>query len=118
MTNPPTTAGSRSGPRCGWCRRQLAVGDGPGRKREYCRQSCRQRAYEARQQATQLGLSEGELVMTRQALEKLLDQIYVLQAAVEDVDRDLEQSNDPGEVKRSLEWLLSAARPLVKTELL
>jgi hypothetical protein len=89
-----------------------------GRKRQYCRQSCRQRAYESRQQAVQLGLSESELIVTRQSLEKLLDQVYVLQAAVEDVDRDLQDADDPKEVRRALEWLLSAARPLTETSLL
>lgn len=91
---------------------------GLGRKRRYCRQSCRQRSYESRLQATELGLSENELIVTKQALESLLDQIYVLQAAVEDVDRDLIDLTDPKEVKRSLDWLLTAARPLADTPLL
>src|SRR3954471_5026599 len=91
---------------------------GPGRPRSYCRRSCRQRAYEARQQATALGLGEDELVVTRRSLENLLDQVYVLQAAVEDVDRDLAEADDPAEVRRALEWLLSAARPLAETSLL
>lgn len=89
-----------------------------GRPREYCRQSCRQRAYEARRQSQELGLSENELIVTRQELEKLLDQVYVLQAAVEDVDRDLAISNTAKEVRGALDWLLSAARPLVSTPLL
>lgn len=90
-----------------------------GRRRHYCKQSCRQRAYEARRQSLELGLSENELIVTRQALEKLLDQIYVLQAAVEDVERDVEaQPDDVKELKRSLDWLLSAAKPLAKTDLL
>ena len=89
-----------------------------GRPRSYCRQSCRQRAYEARIQAAELGLSENELIVAKQALEGLLDQIYVLQAAIDDVDRDLETSDEPKDVKRALEWVLSAARPLAQTPLL
>jgi len=89
-----------------------------GRPRTYCRQSCRQRAYEARRQRDELGLAEDELIVTRRALEHLLDQIYVLQAAIEDVDGDLAASDDPHEVRRALDWLLQAARPLVQTELL
>ncbi len=104
--------------RCDWCRRKLETGGGGGRPRRYCRRSCRQRAYEARQQAAQLGLSESELVVTRQALETLLDQLYVLQAAVEDVERDLEHNDEADEVRRSLQWLLAAARPLTQTPLL
>jgi len=108
-------------PRCLWCRRPLSVSEGVGRKRTYCRQSCRQRAYEARTQSLALGLSEDELIVTRQALESLLDQVYVLQAAVEDVDRDLgelEAVGDAKEVRRALDWVMSAARPLAQTPLL
>ena len=104
--------------RCEWCRRPLAESKGTGRPRNYCRQSCRQRAYEARRQAEVLGLSENELVVTRQELERLLDQIYVLSAAIEDVDRDLAADGSASEVRRSLDWLLSAARPLAQTPLL
>lgn len=89
-----------------------------GRKRRYCRQSCRQRSYEARQQAAQLGLSEHELIVTKASLERLLDQVYVLHAAVEDIDRDLATTDDPADVRQALDWLLSAARPLIATDLL
>ena len=62
--------------------------------------------YESRRRAAELGLSESEL-------EALRDALYVLEAAVEDVDRDLaEADDDPAEVRRCLDWLLSAARPL------
>lgn len=70
--------------------------------------------YEARRRAAELGLSENELVMTRDELEQLRDALYVVEAAVEDVDRDLEAAgDDPVEVRRSLEWLLQAVRPLL-----
>ena len=41
---------------------------GAGRPRRYCKTSCRQRDYEARRRAAELGLSEGELVVTREVL--------------------------------------------------
>ena len=87
---------------------------GPGRPRLFCGQSCKQRDYEARKRSAELGLSESELVMTRDELERLRDAMYVVEAAVEDVDRDLAAAGaDPAEVKRSLDWLLQAVRPLV-----
>lgn len=89
-----------------------------GRPRAYCKQSCRQRAYEARAKAVELGLTENELIVTKHALESLLDQIYVLQAAIEDIDRDLAADDAPKEMRRALEWLLSAARPLTDTPML
>lgn len=99
-----------------WCRRcgRPFVGQRTGRPRRYCRDSCRQMDYQARRRAKELGLSESELVMARSELEQLRDALYVLEAAVEDVDRDLVTGgDDPVEIKRALDWLLDAARPLL-----
>jgi hypothetical protein len=90
------------------------VAGGPGRPRQYCRRSCRQREYEANRRARELGLGESELVVARSELDELRDALYVLEAAVEDVDRDLAEGPDePAEVRRALDWLLTAARPLL-----
>lgn len=52
--------------------------------------------------------------MTRTELEELRDALYVVEAAVEDVDRDLAAAgDDQDEVRRSLDWLLQAVRPLL-----
>jgi septal ring factor EnvC (AmiA/AmiB activator) len=83
-----------------------------GRPRVYCRRSCRQRDYEARQRAAELGLSERELVVTRAELDTLHDELYVLEAAIEDVDRDLAQARRREDYQQALEWLLAAARPV------
>lgn len=85
---------------------------GPGRPRRYCKRSCRQRDYEARRRAAELGLSEQELVVTRQELSRLDDMIYVLACAVEDVDKDLVGEHEADDVTRALAWLMEAARPL------
>jgi len=91
------------------------VRSGPGRPREFCRQSCRQRDYEARLRSAEVGLSDSELVIARVELEQLRDALYVVEAAVEDVDRDLAApgGTEPAEVKRSLDGLLEAVRPLL-----
>jgi hypothetical protein len=53
--------------------------------------------------------------MAKSELDELRDALYVLEAAVEDVDRDLAESGeDPAEVKRALDWILQAARPLLE----
>ncbi len=91
---------------------------GPGRPRQYCRQSCRQRDYESRRRARELGLTEAELVVARDALFRLHDRLYVLEAAVEDVEGDLAHDDSPIEVRRALDWLLEAARPLARVRLL
>jgi hypothetical protein len=84
-----------------------------GRPRRYCRAVCRQRDFEARQRAAEVGLTETELVMTRSQLDELYDQLYVLEAAVEDVERDL-GSGSPSkqDYADAVAWLLQAAKPL------
>lgn len=50
--------------------------------------------------------------MTRQELESLYDQLYVLEAAIEDVERDLAGSPSKQDYADAVAWLLQAARPL------
>jgi hypothetical protein len=78
----------------------------------YCRASCRQRDYEARRRATELGLGEHELVVTREELDGVRDRLYVLQCAVEDVERDLAAGDDE-DARRALGWLLEAAKQVI-----
>jgi len=99
--------------RCRWCARRFTVEPGPGRPREFCRRSCRQRDYEARQRAAEVGLSEHELVLTRQVVDDLRDRVYVLECAIEDVERDLGGAPTKAELREALDWLLDAARPVV-----
>ena len=88
---------------------------GRGRPREYCRRSCRQRHYEAGRRSAEIGLGEAELVIARAELDALNDRLYELEAAVEDVDRDLAAAGprpDARTLRDALDWLLTAARPL------
>lgn len=101
--------------RCRWCRRPFDRRPGPGRPQQYCRRSCRQRDYEARQRGVAHGLDEADLILARTAIDQLKDDIYVLQCAVEDVDRDLAVSDAPEEIRSALRWILEAARPLVRS---
>jgi hypothetical protein len=101
--------------RCAWCGRTYEVKPGRGRPPRYCRRSCRQREYEANRRAKELGLNESELVVARDELEQLRDALYVLEAAVQDVERDLsEGTDDRAEIQQALDWLLAAARPLLE----
>jgi hypothetical protein len=98
---------------CAWCRRPLPQARATGRPRVYCRASCRQRAFEQRRRLTELGLSESELVVTRADLDAVRDAVFVLEAAIQDVDADLAASSTPADLRAALDWLLAAARPLV-----
>lgn len=104
------TAGLR---RCAWCRHPIASSDGPGRPKKFCSQKCRQWDWVSRQRATELALSENELVVTRTELDELKDLVFVLQCAVQDVRNDLGSSRHTKESLRELlDWLLEAAEPV------
>ena len=102
------------GPRCRWCGRPLPSRAGPGRPRRYCRDGCRQQAYAARRLARAHGLGDGDVVVHRQALEDLQGRLYCLQAALEDVERDLAGTPSADDYRDAFAWLQSNAQPLAE----
>jgi hypothetical protein len=98
---------------CAWCARPIEKSAGPGRPRQYCRQSCRQRDFEARKRARELGLAESDIIVARQAVEGLDDLLFVLGCAIADVEGDLALDSSPEQLRRSLDWLMESARPLL-----
>jgi len=115
VTKPTEGADSR---KCQWCNRPLPPPAPTGRPRRFCRAVCRQRDFEARQRSADAGLAESELIVTRRALDELLDQLYVLEAAVEDVERDLRGAPTKQDYADAVQWLLQAARPLLAADVL
>ncbi len=105
--------------RCRWCRRVLPP-QRIGRPRVFCSQACRQWDWVGRQRARELQLNENELIVAKEELDQLHDEMYVLACAVNDVERDLQAAGKgprPGEVTEMLSWLLGAARPIRDREL-
>ncbi|HTW08104.1 MAG TPA: hypothetical protein VME46_11360 [Acidimicrobiales bacterium] len=98
---------------CAWCGKLLPGAAGRGRPRRYCRRSCRQRDFEARQRAKELGLAESDLIVARKAVESLDDLLFVLQCAIADAESDIAIDGSAEQLRRSLDWLLEAARPLL-----
>ena len=96
--------------RCRWCGRSFTANPGPGRPRRFCRPGCRQQAYQARRLAAADGLGDDDVIVDRLVLEDLQDRLYCLQAALDDVVRDLEASREPADVEAALTWLMSNAR--------
>jgi hypothetical protein len=95
----------------------LATHSRAGRPRQFCSQRCRQWDWVARQRAHDLALADGELVIAREQLDRLHDDLYVLACAVADTRRDLGAPMDADEVRQALEWLLAAAEPLTERRL-
>ncbi|MCB1040044.1 MAG: hypothetical protein KDA94_11045 [Acidimicrobiales bacterium] len=65
----------------------------------------------ARRFAELHGLSDDDVIIDRSQLEAIQGALYCLQAAIEDVDQDLEGSPSAREVHDALRWLLDNARP-------
>ena len=113
MTKSQVDARVRAETRCRYCRKVLQARPGPGRKKEFCGQACRQWDWVGRQRARELKISEDELVVARQELDALYDDLYVLACAVDDTARELKAGRQTAaSLRESLEWLLEAARPL------
>ncbi len=98
--------------RCRWCGRRVDRLPGRGRPREFCRDGCRQQAYLARKLAQSHGLGDDDLVVSRTTLEEFQSRLYCLQAALEDISRDLERSAEPADIAAALAWLRENAEPV------
>jgi len=104
---------AKSGQRCRWCRHVLPEQTGVGRKRVFCSQACRQWDWVGSQRARELKLNEDELIVARQEIDSLYDDLYVLACAVDDTERELKAGKPSAKsLKESIDWLLDAARPL------
>jgi len=98
---------------CRWCGRE--VGDaGLGRRRQYCRQSCRQRAYEQRAQLNNAtgaaSIPEDSVVLTAAEAAQLADRVYQVRCAAEDVVTAVDEGAEGAELRQLCEALLSAAK--------
>ena len=58
-------------------------------------------------------MAESDLIVARRSMEGLDDLLFVLSCAISDVETDIAFDASPEQVRRSLGWLLDAARPLL-----
>jgi len=98
--------------RCRWCGRQFAATVGAGRPRQFCKRSCRQRDYESRRRAAELGLGDDELIITRAELNELRDRMYVLSETLKDIENDL-SDDEADDERRLLNQLMFAVKQAV-----
>lgn len=96
--------------RCVWCGRRLPDPSGVGRRRKYCGQSCRQRAYEDRSQLLRRSLPLDAVVLTGPERDDLADRLYQMCCAAEDVSTALGEGADRTELADLVDRLLAAAR--------
>jgi hypothetical protein len=103
----------RGAPRhCGWCGRRLPEGGNVGRRRRYCGQSCRQRAYERRTALQRSGLPEDAVVLSDAEIAALQDRLFQLRCAAEDIVTAVDDGADAGELRGLAGEIARAARDL------
>lgn len=90
--------------RCAWCSRPIPArpAGAVGRPPRYCRRSCRQRAYEARRRAEELGLGDDELIVTRNELDDANDRLFEIRQLIAEASGDLDDGVRADVVARRL----------------
>ncbi|PRC51705.1 hypothetical protein C6A85_62690, partial [Mycobacterium sp. ITM-2017-0098] len=81
-----------------WCGREVADA-GLGRRRQYCRQSCRQRAYEQRAQVKGTSVPPDAVVLSADEASVLSDRVYQVRCAAEDMATAIEEGADYAELR-------------------
>jgi hypothetical protein len=71
----------------------------------------------ARKLAKSHGLDDDDVIVDRSAIEELQGLLYCLQAAVDDVQRDLAASSTAQDLSEALTWLMENAVPLAAARL-
>ena len=81
-----------------------------GRRRQYCRQSCRQRAYEHRAAVKGTALPADAVVLSADEAARLSDRVYQLRCPAEDVSTAVDEGANKAELRDLCDTLLSAAK--------
>ena len=81
-----------------------------GRRRQYCRQSCRQRAYEHRAAVKGTPVPVNAVVLSADEAARLSDRVYQLRCAAEDVATAVDEGANKAELRDLCDTLLSAAK--------
>ncbi|MBB2993006.1 hypothetical protein FHR72_004513 [Mycolicibacterium iranicum] len=110
MTSLSPSTGTRRRPQtCRWCGREVADA-GMGRRRQYCRQSCRQRAYEQRAQVKGTALPPDAVVLSADEASDLSDRVYEVRCAAEDMATAIEEGAGAAELRELCDAVMRAAR--------
>ena len=81
-----------------------------GRRRRYCRQSCRQRAYEHRSTLRGTSIPADSVVLSAQEAADLADRSFAARCAAEDVATALREGADRDELLSLCTRLVTLAR--------
>ncbi|MGY4712150.1 hypothetical protein ACXDF8_21740 [Mycolicibacterium sp. CBM1] len=94
---------------CRWCGREVADA-GMGRRRQYCRQSCRQRAYEQRALVKGSAIPDDAVVLSADEAAELSDRVYQVRCAAEDIATAVDEGAPADELRQLCDTLIRAAK--------
>ncbi|HLS75466.1 MAG TPA: hypothetical protein VK083_01595 [Nocardia sp.] len=94
---------------CLWCGREIVESES-GRRRRYCRQSCRQRAYEHRNSVKGTGIPEDSVILSAQEAADLADRWFAARCAAEDVATAVEEGASREELRQLSATLVQLSR--------
>lgn len=100
---------ARAAKPCVWCGREV-VTTGVGRRRQYCGQSCRQRAYEQRNAVKGTSIPQDAVILTAAEAVELVDRMFEVRCAAEDVATAVQEGVETVELVEMCKQLADLAR--------
>lgn len=94
---------------CAWCGSAVADSD-MGRRRKYCKRSCRQRAYEQRALVAGTSIPDDAVILTPLDVADFGDRMFALRCAAEDLATAVAEAADSETLSGLAEGLLELAR--------
>ncbi|QKT07350.1 hypothetical protein HUN08_09220 [Gordonia sp. X0973] len=94
---------------CAWCGREIVDATTLGRRRKYCRRSCRQRAYEQRTLTAGTAIPEDAVIMRPEEVRDLADRLFELRCAAEDMATAVREEADATELGGLAQTLVDLA---------
>ena len=98
---------------CQWCGAEVAV-QGRGRPRKYCSTSCKQRAYEQRQNLAGTEIAPDAVILSKAKADMLQDSLFQLRCAAEDIAWAAAEEASAEELRQLCAELIELARSIEK----
>ena len=97
---------------CLWCGAPVEQLQGRGRRRKYCSDSCKQRAYEQRNNVAGTQIPADAVILTPEKADRLRDGLFELRCCAQDVATAASESASPEEIEELCAELVTLARKL------
>ncbi|MBM0261836.1 hypothetical protein GWO59_003500 [Corynebacterium macginleyi] len=96
---------------CQWCGKDIDQG-GRGRPRKFCSASCKQRAYEQRNNVSGTEIPADAVILSPDKVQNLRDGLFELRCSAEDIQTAAEEGASAEELSSLCEELISLSRRL------